>query len=191
MISFSQELFRIDGINRMEGKMDIVNKPRLLSAVLTMLMVLMIAGTAIGGGLIPRGAQIPADITLTTLAGKTVSMQEVIKGKKSVVIFFNTACSQCLKEVKYILQNHAEANVLLVSIDLGGAKRVESWFNRFFRDYDINKDLVFTDPEFTVPMRFGLSLTPSSALIDKEGKFVDAIAGYKPEDSAKLDDFLK
>jgi cytochrome oxidase Cu insertion factor (SCO1/SenC/PrrC family) len=175
----------------MEERMKIIYKPRLLFSVLGILMVLMIGGTAIAGGLIPRGAPVPADISLTTVDGKTVTMQEVIKGKNSVAIFFNTACSQCLKEVKYVLKKHPDANVLLISIDLGGTKMVNLWFKRFFADYDVNREMIFSDPEFTVPMRFGLSLTPSSALIDKEGKFVDAIAGYKPEDQEKLAEFLK
>jgi len=171
---------------------------RVFIVFIALAITVVFTGSAIAGAILTNGTAIPTDIKLTRLDGSETTLQAEIKGKKSMAVFFNTACAQCLSEIKYLLKKHPNENILYISIDLGGAKMVIGWKKRFLASLPLKDEMMFVDPEFTVPMRFGLSLTPSTiftepAVIEEQNVdiLVSTKAGFKKSDIAEIKAFFE
>ena len=115
-------------------------------------------------------------------------------GKPIVLFFIQSACYSCLQEAK-ALQEVKEKfgdriNVLAVGVDLLGKPMLVSWAAHNNISYP-----VLLDPIFSVPEKYGFSFTPSSVIIDKDGKIAFIHAGYRPQDietfEKKLEELLK
>ncbi len=81
-------------------------------------------------------------------------------------------------------------NVVAVGVDLLGKPMLVSWAAHNNINYP-----VLLDPIFSVPEKYGFSYTPSSVIIDKDGKIAFIHAGFRPDDvntfEEKLDELLK
>ncbi|MDN5278374.1 MAG: hypothetical protein PWR01_2339 [Clostridiales bacterium] len=124
---------------------------------------------------------------------KMESLQDFL-GKPIVLFFIQSACYSCLQEAKALQQvkeKYGEKiNIVAVGVDLLGKPMLVSWAAHNNINYP-----VLLDPIFSVPEKYGFSFTPSSVIIDKDGKIAMIHAGYRPQDiksfEEKLDELLE
>ncbi len=102
-------------------------------------------------------------------------------GKPTILFFIQSACYSCLQEAKAfqkIKDTYKDrVNIVAVGVDLLGKKMLVTWASHNNITYP-----VLLDPIFSVPDKYGFSYTPSSVIIDQEGKIVFIHAGFKPDD---------
>jgi peroxiredoxin len=115
--------------------------------------------------------------SLKMLDGKTVS-NDTVKGKPSVFVFWQTACSLCRVEVEDInqlaqMQAYKGINIYLVNVDLNAAKVLPSYV-------ETNKISlpILVDPDYTLGPKFGINSTPGAAFVNSKGKVVSTTKGY-------------
>lgn len=132
-----------------------------------------------------------------SLPNLTTDKMESLKdylGKPIILFFIQSACYSCLQEAKALQALKEEyagsVNIIAVGVDLLGKPMLVSWAAHNNIDYP-----VLLDPIFSVPEKYGFSFTPSSVIIDKEGKIAFIHAGYRPQDieafKEKLNELLK
>ncbi len=111
-------------------------------------------------------------------------------GKPTILFFIQSACYSCLQEAKAFQElkdrYKDQINVVAVGVDLLGKKMLLTWASHNNITYP-----VLLDPIFAVPEKFGFSYTPSSVVIDKNGKIVFIHAGFRPDDAKYFDDKIK
>lgn len=111
-------------------------------------------------------------------------------GKPTVLFFIQSACYSCLQEAKALQELKAKygesINVIAVGVDLLGKPMLVSWAAHNNINYP-----VLLDPIFSVPEKYGFSYTPSSVIIDKEGKISFIHAGYRPADAKLFEEKIK
>ncbi len=128
-----------------------------------------------------------------SLPNLAIDQMESLKdylGKPIVLFFIQSACYSCLQEAKALqkLKDKLDNKVtmLAVGVDLLGKPMLVSWASHNNIDYP-----VLLDPIFSVPEKYGFSFTPSSVIIDKEGKIAFIHAGYRPQDIEVFETKLK
>ncbi|GAB4285354.1 MAG: hypothetical protein Kow0029_32190 [Candidatus Rifleibacteriota bacterium] len=130
------------------------------------------------------------DFSLPNLnTDKMESLKDYL-GKPIVLFFIQSACYSCLQEAKALQElkeKYADKiNVIAVGVDLLGKPMLVSWAAHNNINYP-----VLLDPIFAVPEKYGFSFTPSSVIIDKEGKIALIHAGYRPKDIDTFEGKLK
>ena len=130
------------------------------------------------------------DFSLPNLTtDKMESLKDYI-GKPIVLFFIQSACYSCLQEAKAMKELKEKygdkLNVVAVGVDLLGKPMLVSWAAH----NDINYP-VLQDPIFSVPEKYGFSFTPSSVIIDKDGKIAFIHAGYRPKDKITIENKIK
>lgn len=121
-----------------------------------------------------EGSLAPA-FALENLDGQQTSLQD-LRGKKTLLVFFSTRCSWCIKEVPHLNELYKENknNIEIVAINLGEAK---STVSNFVKEYGINYP-VLLDKDFSVAKDYQVAGTPYNFLIDKQGKISAIYPGY-------------
>jgi hypothetical protein len=137
------------------------------------------------------GQPLPGDLVVQTLDGMDANLADLVKGKKSIIVFFNTVCRVCLKEMKWLLDTYPDLNKVFVSIDMGGADMVRAWQGRIASSINLEGETVLLDSEFTVPRQFGFSATPSSVLVDAQGLYVKGLNGFDDYGMKYINGFMK
>ena len=111
-------------------------------------------------------------------------------GKPTILFFIQSACYSCLQEAKAFqeMKNNYkdQINVVAVGVDLLGKPMLVTWASHNNITYP-----VLLDPIFSVPEKYGFSYTPSSVIIDKDGKVVFIHAGFRPDDIKYFEDKIK
>lgn len=102
-------------------------------------------------------------------------------GKPTILFFIQSACYSCLQEAKAFQEMKdkykEKINVVAVGVDLLGKPMLVTWASHNNIKYP-----VLLDPIFSVPEKYGFSYTPSSVIIDKDGKIAFIHAGFRPDD---------
>ena len=118
-----------------------------------------------------------ADLTMITIKGKTIATQE-IRGKVVLFNFWATDCPGCIKEMPELINTYNKYKnnnfeVLAVSMYYDPPSRVIT--------YAKNNQLPFPvilDFDKTIKNAFkNIKLTPTSILIDRNGKIINTIVG--------------
>lgn len=110
-------------------------------------------------------------------------------GKPVILFFIQSACYSCLQEakaLKTLKEQYPDINVVAVGVDLLGKPMLVSWASHNNLNYP-----VLLDPIFSVPEKYGFSFTPSSVIIDKDGKIAFIHAGFKPTDIQQFEEKVK
>lgn len=111
-------------------------------------------------------------------------------GKPTILFFIQSACYSCLQEAKAFqeMKNNYkdQINVVAVGVDLLGKPMLVTWASHNNITYP-----VLLDPIFSVPEKYGFSYTPSSVIIDKDGKIAFIHAGFRPDDIKYFEDKIK
>lgn len=145
------------------------------------------AGTALAQGSLPS-------VTLKTLEGKPVNIQDYAKnGKVTVISFWATWCTPCKKELDAIAKDYKrwteEYGMELVAVTIDDQRalpRVKPLVSQKKWDYVILSDV---RQEFQQAM--SVQTIPHTYVVDKEGKIVYSHNGYLPGDEKKLEEKLK
>ena len=118
-----------------------------------------------------------ADLTMITIKGKTIATQE-LRGKVVLFNFWATDCPGCIKEMPELINTYNKYKnnnfeVLAVSMYHDPPSRVIT--------YAKNNQLPFPvilDFDKTIKNAFkNIKLTPTSILIDRNGKIINTIVG--------------
>ena len=111
-------------------------------------------------------------------------------GKPTILFFIQSACYSCLQEAKAFQEMKDrykdKINIVAVGVDLLGKPMLVTWASHNNITYP-----VLLDPIFSVPEKYGFSYTPSSVIIDKDGKIVFIHAGFRPDDVKYFEDKIK
>lgn len=111
-------------------------------------------------------------------------------GKPTILFFIQSACYSCLQEAKAFQEMKdrykEKINIVAVGVDLLGKPMLVTWASHNNITYP-----VLLDPIFSVPEKYGFSYTPSSVIIDKEGKIVFIHAGFRPDDIKYFENKIK
>ena len=122
--------------------------------------------------LAPSGAQKAPDITLTLITGEKLSLADT-RGKPVLVTFWSTSCPGCIKEMPHLVELYNEMHDKGLEI-IGIAMP----FDRpdFVMEMVKQKQLPYSiafDIKGEAVRAFGnVQLTPTSFLINKQGKIV-------------------
>lgn len=125
-----------------------------------------------------EGDRVEQFVLRNGLTKKDISFNDNIMGKSkySVIIFANTACGACRKEMQTLSKlstKFSDLTTYVVLVDMRGEDIVEEYHKQF--GYNVTYLL---DPEFTIPPTYGFNFTPSMMIVDKNGIIRYKKGGY-------------
>ncbi|GAB6062134.1 peroxiredoxin family protein [Deferrisoma palaeochoriense] len=154
-----------------------ISRPLVLA--LSLLAVLRAAPALAGMGtekLLQPGDAVPRFRFAEIPKGEVRSLAELSAGRPVLVVFLQTACRSCLREMLAVKKLHAESNgafaVLGVFVDMKARD-----FEGYIRDYDLPFPFTW-DPEFTLANAFGVTFTPASFLLSPDGTVEAVYRGF-------------
>jgi peroxiredoxin len=160
---------------------------KLFSIVLAILMIFALNSPITAAPL--KVGDMAIDVQIQDLEGNPVQLMSYLaKEKNNLLVFFNTACGICIRELQDLKRHHdksGKANIVAIGIDIAGAPQVRRFNDKMKLPYP-----VLVDPEFKVGTLFGLGYTPASVILDKEMKVVRVIGGYRPSEKAFVDELF-
>lgn len=112
------------------------------------------------------------DITLTRENGEKVSLEDY-SGKTLILTFWNSWCSDCQEEFKYLnefaklIDTYQDVEFVLVN-RLDGVKETKEQALSYLRDNGIQVETLF-DEELKAYHALGLKMIPTTLIIDGEG----------------------
>ncbi len=133
-------------------------------------------------------------VSLKTLEGKSVNIQDYGKnGKTTVISFWATWCTPCKKELDAIAKDYKrwteEYNMELVAVtvdDQRALPRVKPLVSQKRWDY-----IILSDVKQDFQQAMSVQTIPHTYVVDKNGKIVYSHNGYLPGDEKKLEQKLK
>ena len=136
-------------------------------------IVLIVLG---GQSIFSQNNPVP-DITLTTLSGKSLRMSE-LRGKVVLVNFWATTCTTCVGEMPQMVEAYktfAPRGYEMVAVAMAYDR--PDWVLNFTRQHGL-PFAVALDIKGEAEQAFGgVRLTPTSFLIDKQGRIVQRYLG--------------
>ncbi len=146
-------------------------------AALAMILVTLplLASAGMGGGkLLKIGSPAP-DFKFKDLAGQTDEFYLYAKGKPVILVFIQTACGSCQREMDFLKNMRAsgsEIDVLVLFIDV---KEMD------FKGYVKDRALPFRfawDSNFSIAEAYGVSFAPAAFLVDGDRNIVKVYRGW-------------
>ncbi len=121
------------------------------------------------------------DFTLPNLEGKKVSLRDY-RGKVVFLNFMATWCHWCRKEMPHLQKLHDQFKdnglvIVVVYTDLKGAESVIPFVKKNGYTFAISSGVL--DPDGEVSRLYGVSATPSTFLLDRNGMIVGWGFGYR------------
>ncbi len=134
------------------------------------------------------------DVTVKTLEGKTVNMQDFGKsGKITVISFWATGCAPCKKELDAIADVYADwqddydMELVAVSID---TRRAAATIPALVASKGWEYTILSGKPT-ELQTAFNFQTIPQTFLVNQEGKIIYHHNGYVPGDEYELEDKIK
>ena len=154
--------------------------------------ILCIVFMAFSFGLIAQSG-LP-DVTIKTLDGKSVKLDQAVKkGKITVLNFWATWCNPCKKELDTIKELYPEwqekydVEFIAISIDnAGNLRKVKPMVAQKGWKYT-----VYTDEQGDLMRALNFQTIPQTFLLDKDKKIVYAHNGYVAGDEEDLEAAIK
>ena len=164
-----------------------MTKSRLAIAAVLALTLAMVSIAYAG---IAPGSTVPSEppMMMENVDGTKVALHSLFKDRPGILVFFNTNCNSCLQEIKWLYAEHPDANIHLVSIDIGGKAMIERWQKVYLKQMEGAK--VYLDPDFAIAGQFGVTFTPASVLFEKGAVLKQVVSGYNPGDHSTLESVL-
>lgn len=136
--------------------------------------------------LLSTGAPAPAFTFTDAVTGGAMAMQNVARGRPLLLVFLQTACQSCYREMmslKKLREGGTEFDVLGIFLDMKA---------KDFQKYITENELPFSfgwDSGYTIADSYGVSFTPASFLLDADRKVAAVYRGFHPgiESSLKAD----
>ena len=122
--------------------------------------------------LTPSGIKQAPELSVTTLNGKTISLAS-LQGKPLLVTFWATTCPGCIKEMPHLVDLYKELaprglEIVAIAMDYDPEDQVRTMVAQKQVPYPIA-----IDKDGSAALAFGgISLTPSTFLIDPKGRIV-------------------
>jgi len=117
------------------------------------------------------GKQAP-DFSLSTVDGKTVSLQQALKKGPVVLAFFKVGCPVCQYAFPFyerMFQAHRHSNVSFIGISQDKAKDTQA----FAKQFGVTFPVALDDPQhYAVSNAYGLTNVPTLFYIDPSGEIV-------------------
>ena len=126
------------------------------------------------------------------MEGKTFDTKTI--GKKAFLIdFWSIYCSSCIQEMPHIVDlynKYKDQGLVVVGIDLDvyGAKRVKKFLKTL--DFTIPYPNII-DKKMELKKLLGVSMLPTTILVDPDGVIRMFHVGYKPGFEKKLEEEIK
>ena len=137
------------------------------------------------GGDVKVGGPITDNVVLLDMAGKDVDLKAMMKDKQTLLVFFNTVCSNCIAELSYIdsLYEPKKSAVqpIAIGVDIGGPKVLAPFAEAKKYRYPI-----LSDADYKVPGMFGISFTPAAVLFGADGNLKEVFTGYTEKAKEKV-----
>lgn len=141
----------------------------------------------------PAFSQLP-DVSLKTLEGKTVKLEDIVsKGKITVLNFWATWCNPCKKELDTIKDLYADwqsaydVEFIAISIDdTRSMRKVKPMVGEKKWKYSI-----YLDEKQDMLKAFNFQTIPQTFVLDKNKKVVYSHNGYVSGDEIELEDQLR
>ncbi|GAB4257014.1 peroxiredoxin family protein [Deferrisoma sp.] len=144
------------------------------------LVAVLWAGSALAGmgteNLLKPGDAAPRFRFARVPDGEVQALEDLASDRPVLVVFLQTACRSCLREMLAVKKLHAETEgafaVLGVFVDMKARD-----FEGYIRDYDLPFPFTW-DPEFTLSNAFGVTFTPASFLLSPDGTVEAVYRGF-------------
>ena len=149
-------------------------RPGLRRLLLCILLALVTALPA-GAELLRAGDRAPLFRFPDLLTGETKEFADVAPDRPLLVVFLQTACRSCVREMvalKNLKADVEDIGILGVFLDLRP---------RGLEEYVAEYDLPFTftwDGSYTTADAYGVSFSPTSFLVDRDGAVAAVYPGY-------------
>jgi peroxiredoxin len=152
-----------------------------MKKLFTIAFTLLLMGTAM--------AQLPTNVTIKDMDGKSVDISKLNNGGKPMIIsFWATWCSPCKLELNTIAEEYDDlvekTGVKLVAVSIDDARstgRVEPYVNQQGWDYQ-----VLLDPNGDLKRAMNVNNVPHTFLIDGKGNIVWDHNNFAPGDEKEL-----
>ncbi|MDR0563744.1 MAG: TlpA family protein disulfide reductase, partial [Azoarcus sp.] len=145
--------------------------------------VLAIAALFIAGLFVYTAKPLAPEVTFTTLQGERLNTAE-LRGKVILVNFWATTCATCVAEMPKLINTHQKfasrgLETIAVAMDYDPESQVRAFTERAGLPFK-----VALDADGAIARSFeGVRLTPTSFLIDRQGRIVHKYLG-EPDFSA-------
>lgn len=108
---------------------------------------------------------------------KTISSED-LKGKAYGIVFVNSSCSDCRREMDEVMQLkfNDKFTVLVAAVDRKMDRAVNVYRDEMKVSYPIMED-----SKFIVAQGFGIAFTPATVIVGSDGKVEYWVAGYTDE----------
>jgi peroxiredoxin len=130
------------------------------------------------------GDKAPKVILNDIKTNQAATLNEIGKDKVTVVVYMQTSCAACRKELealKNMMSFVPELNVVSISVDAGSPARILKYIEHYQFPFTF-----LHDPSFSTPELFGFSYTPATVVMGKDGKIIHLKGGYRRGDEKKL-----
>ncbi len=155
---------------------------------LAAVLVLVVCGSPFGGERPEVGEDAPR-FTAPLLDGNEFDLGPHIGQKAILLDFWSIYCVSCVQEMPKLVdiyQRYADKGFLVVGVDLDsfGTKRVVKFVDGL--DFKIPYPIVI-DKQRQVAAKYGVSVLPTTVVIDRKGKVIDYHVGYAPGDEVEIE----
>ena len=162
-----------------------MKKNRFLLVLLTFALLISVCSAfAAEGEAAKVGEDVPKVILNDVKTNQAVTLNEISKDKVTIVVYMQTSCAACrkeLEEIKNMVTYVPELNVIAISVDAGSPARIVKYIEHYQFPFTF-----LHDPSFKTPELFGFSYTPATVVIGKNGKILDLKGGYRRGDEKKI-----
>jgi cytochrome c biogenesis protein CcmG/thiol:disulfide interchange protein DsbE len=158
-----------------------IPRKALIITLTTLALGLMVTGCATGSSSAATVGQPAPDFTLPNLDGESVSLSD-FEGHPVLINFWRINCTYCLEEMPDLqaVFEERQGELVMLGINVGdNASSIEQFLQ--------NEGLSFPallDSDITVTRIYGISGTPTTFFIDKEGIIRAKVIGPFPNKAA-------
>ncbi len=130
---------------------------------------------------VDENAVMAPDFSLNNMQGEVVSLSD-FRGKVVILDFWATWCPPCKAEIPDFIELYSQyadqgLEIIGISLDQGDLSVVPA----FVESYKVQYPMLYYKDEVIMDYG-GIRSIPTTFIIDREGKIVDKVVGYKPKE---------
>lgn len=171
---------------------------RPVSPAVMLIFTLLIAPAMLHGVACAQGkmgvGDVAAPFSTTDLTGNAVSLEEILKSGKVVLLnFWGMRCGNCINEIGHLNPLHDKyvpSGAVFLGVNVDGAPA--AMLNRMMPKMpNVPKYTVIPDPDMKIPDLYNLSGAPLSIIIGRDGKVAWRHEDFKEGDEKEIERALK
>ena len=124
----------------------------------------------------PKVGEPPPKVTLSDLAGESVTLPDHFKGRVVLIRFWVDWCATCAREMPSldtIFHKYKDKGFIIFAINIGQSRDIaEAFATKLKISYP-----VLLDPSSHVTKRYGVTVVPTTFIVDKRGVIKNKILG--------------